>query len=106
MIQGMSITNKNEFLFTASYTNLINSTLYRYKDVTKGNQKTITIKNKNVPYYEFKNNDLISIVAIKFHLAEGMFYYDGYAYIMFENSSSKYFFAEPKINNVLKYKIS
>ncbi len=104
MIQGMSITNKNEFLFTASYTNLINSTLYRYKDVTKGNEKKITIKNKDIPYYEFNDNNLISSDKIP-PMAEGMFYYDGYAYILFENSSSKYFFAEPKINHVLKYKI-
>ena len=104
MVQGMSITKDNEFLFTTSYTNLINSNLYKYKDITKGRKKKIKIKEKYIPYYEISNNDLISTKKLP-PMAEGMFYYDGYAFIIFENNSSKYFFAYPKVRNVLKYMI-
>ena len=34
MVQGMAITKENNFIFTRSYTNLVNSKLTIYKDMT------------------------------------------------------------------------
>ena len=38
-------------------------------------------------------------------MAEGMFYKDGYIYILFESSTENYSMADPKIDTVIKYKI-
>ena len=104
MVQGMSIDEDNNFYFTASFTNLINSTLYKYKDVTDERSLKIKINNKYIPYYKFTNESLLSTKKLP-PMAEGMFYKDGYLYILFESNANKYFFADPKIKNVIKYKV-
>lgn len=86
MVQGMSITNENNFIFTRSYTNLINSELTIYNDMTKENFKKI--KTIKLP-----------------PMAEGIFYKDNELYILFENSSNKYFFAYPKIKKIIKISV-
>jgi len=86
MVQGMTITQENNFIFTRSYTNLINSNIIIYNDMTKENyQKIKTIK---IP-----------------PMAEGIFYKDNNLYILFENSSDKYFFAYPKIKKIIKISV-
>ena len=85
MVQGMSITDENQFIFTRSYTNLINSELTIYSDMTKENKK---IKSIKLP-----------------PMAEGIFYKDNELYILFENSSDKYFFAYPKIKKIIKISV-
>ena len=86
MVQGMAITNENKFIFTRSYTNLINSELTIYSDMTKENYKKI--KSIKLP-----------------PMAEGMFLKDNELYILFENSSDKYFFAYPKIKKIIKISV-
>lgn len=86
MVQGMAITQENNFIFTRSYTNLINSDLIIYDDMTKETYKKI--KSIKLP-----------------PMAEGIFYKDNELYIVFENNSDKYFFAYPKIKKIIKIKI-
>lgn len=86
MVQGMAITNENNFIFTRSYTNLINSDLVIYSDMTKKEYKKI--KSFKLP-----------------PMAEGIFYKDNELYILFENNSDKYFFAYPKVKKIIKIKI-
>lgn len=85
MVQGMAITPENNFIFTRSYTNLINSDLVIYSDMTKEYKK---IKSIKLP-----------------PMAEGIFYKDNELYILFENSSDKYFFAYPKIKKIIKISV-
>ncbi len=94
MVQGMTILPDGRFVFTSSFTNLINSGLSIYKNVLEENKDE----------YRFDKNNLIENKKIP-PMAEGIFYKDGYIHILFENSSDKYFFAYPKINKIVKYKI-
>lgn len=86
MVQGMAITGENNFIFTRSYTNLINSKLTIYKDMTKENH--VIIKEQSLP-----------------PMAEGIFYKDKELYILFENNSDKYFFAYPKVKKIIKISV-
>lgn len=86
MVQGMAITKESNFIFTRSYTNLINSNLVIYSDMTKKEYKKI--KSLKLP-----------------PMAEGIFYKDNELYVLFENNSDKYFFAYPKVKKIIKIKI-
>lgn len=105
MVQGMSITDDNEFLFTASFTNLINSTLYKYKDIREDADEKIEINGSAIDYSTFTKEDIISTTKLP-PMAEGMFYYKDDVYITFENTAKKYFFAFPKVRKVLKLNIN
>ena len=85
MVQGMAITDDNNFIFTRSYTNLINSELSIYNDMTKETKK---IKSIKLP-----------------PMAEGIFYKDNELYILFENNWDKYFFAYPKVKKIIKISV-
>ena len=105
MIQGMAITKDNKFIFTASFTNLINSILMIYDNPLKDENNYYQINNKKVPYYSFNDNNLINTLKIP-PMAEGIFYKDNNLYILFENSSDTYFYAFPKINKIIKLNIN
>lgn len=89
MVQGLTFDHNNNFIFTRSFTHMINSDLvmYRYNSKDKFN-KSNKINNIKIP-----------------PMAEGLFYKDGYLYILFENSSNSYFYADPKIRKVIKLDI-
>ena len=101
MIQGMIITDKNEFIFTRSFTYLIRSSLTTYKNVLMKNSDTYNLNGNKIPYYHFTEKDIISEEKIP-TMAEGIFYKDNSIYILFESSSNHYTFAYPKVNKVLK----
>ena len=105
MVQGMAITNDNKFIFTTSFTYLINSNLLIYDNVLKEKNSYYKINNKQVPYYKFNNKNLINKIKVP-PMAEGIFYKDNYLYILFENSSDTYKYAYPKLYNILKLKIN
>ena len=90
MVQGMSIFPNGDVAFTESFTYLINSKLEVYKNI---------LKEKNA---KFDNSNLKYTKKIP-PMAEGMFYKDGYLYILFESSADKYSLAYPKIKNIIKY---
>lgn len=89
MVQGLTFDDNNNFIFTRSFTYLINSDLvmYRYNSKDKFN-KSNKINNIKIP-----------------PMAEGLFYKDGYLYILFENSSNSYNYAYPKIKKIIKLDI-
>lgn len=99
MVQGMEIVGDN-FIFSHSFTYLINSTLSIYgKPIENGYYK---LNGKDIPYYIFNK------VYKKYKLPpmiEGIFYKDDYLYMLFESSSDGYSLALPKIKKVLKLKI-
>ncbi|MEE3342921.1 MAG: hypothetical protein VZS44_02405 [Bacilli bacterium] len=104
MVQGMAITEDNKFVFTASYTNLINSNLMIYDNPLKDKNDYYEINNNKIPYYKFSNNNFINNIKLP-PMAEGLFYKDKYLYILFESSSDTYFYAYPKINKIIKLNI-
>ena len=91
-VQGMSILPDGVFVFTQSYTYLTNSYLSFYKDLVNADSNKFNNKNRK---------DVIKLPP----MAEGIFYKDGYLYILYESSSDKYFLADPKQDKIIKYKI-
>lgn len=101
MVQGMIIVD-DTFIFTRSFTNLINSDLSYYENVLNGKSDTYKLKGRRIPYYHFKKDNLIKNVKLP-PMAEGLFSYENDLYISFENSSDHYFYAYPKNKNVIIY---
>ena len=101
MVQGMEITKDNKFIFTTSFTYLINSELLIYDNVLTSNSKIYKLNGKDIPYYKFSNPKIIKLPP----MAEGMFYKDNYLYILFENSSDSYKPAIPKLKRIIKLNI-
>ena len=81
LVQGMAITDDNMIIYSQSFTPLHLSSISIYD-----NDKEI--KNIKIP-----------------PMSEGIFYKDGELFISFESSSNRYFYADPKINNIIKMKI-
>ena len=102
MVQGMEITKENEFIFTESFTYLINSKLQVYTNPFNARPSTYKFNDKDIPYYEFGKTNLRKTIKIP-PMAEGMFYKDKSLYILFESNSDKYKFAYPKVENVIKF---
>lgn len=103
MVQGMTITKDNEFVFTRSFTNLIQSELVTYRNVLNDKPDTYKLNNNDIPYYHFTKKDLIGKEKLP-PMAEGLFTKNNYLYITFENSSDNYFYAYPKLYNTIKKK--
>ncbi len=104
MVQGLAITEDNKFIVTQSFTNLINSNLSIYSNPLTNKQEIYKLNGQDIPYYHFNKDNLIENVKIA-PMAEELFYKDKQLYILFENSSDTYFYALPKINKIIKYKI-
>lgn len=104
MVQGMVITSDNKFIFSRSFTNLINSDLLIYDNVLDEPFNTYKLNNRNIPYYKFDKSNLIKKINLP-PMSEEFFEKDNELYILFENSSDAYFYAYPKIKKVIKYKI-
>lgn len=101
MVQGLAITDNNEFVFTRSFTYLIKSDLVIYNNLKKETNAKYNINGYSVPYYKPSKSDLIKRKKLP-PMAEGLFYLNNHLYILFENSSDKYNFALPKMNKVIK----
>ena len=59
---------------------------------------------KDIPYYKFDKNSEMEHIKLP-PMAEGLFNIDNDLYILFENSSDKYFYALPKMKKIIKYHI-
>ena len=105
MVQGMTITDNNEFVFTRSYTYLINSSLSIYKNILNDKPDTYNLNNLKIPYYHFNKDNLIRDEKIP-PMAEGIFYKDKELYILFESDTDHYKLAYPRINKVIKKVLS
>ena len=103
MVQGMTDTDNNEFVFTRSFTNLIKSDLVTYKNVLNNKPDSYKINGNNIPYYHFTKKDIVKHEKLP-PMAEGIFTKDNDLYISFENSSDHYFYAYPKLYKVIKKK--
>lgn len=104
MVQGLTFNDKNQFVFTTSFTNLIPSNFLIYDNILENKSNEIyTLKGREIPYYVFLKKDLVEKVHMP-PMAEGLFFKDSSYYILFENSSDHYFYAFPKLKNIIQYK--
>ena len=103
MVQGMTITDDNKFIFTSSFTPFIKSNLSIYNNVLEGPKETYNLNSKDVPYYKFGKESLVKNIKLP-PMAEGIFNIDNDLYILFENSSDTYFYAFPKLRKIINYK--
>ena len=103
MVQGMEIDENNRFIFTSSFTYLINSKLSIYKNVLKEKNEYYELNNNKIPYYKFNKNNLVKTITLP-PMAEGIVYKDDKLYILFESSSSSYSIAYPRLDHVLSIK--
>ena len=103
MVQGMVITN-NKFIFTESFTNLVYSNLSVYDNVLKSKSNKYNLNGIDIPYYKFDDKTLIKNIKLP-PMAEGLFNKDKKLFILFENSSNTYFYAYPKLKNVIEFDI-
>ena len=78
LVQGMAITDDNTFVYSQSFSTFHLSTISIY-------DKDKLIKKIKIP-----------------PMSEGIFYKDNEIYICFESNATKYFYADPKINKILK----
>ena len=101
MVQGLAITDNNEFVFTRSFTYLIKSDLVIYNNLKKETNEIYNLNGYSIPYYKPVKSDLIKRKKLP-PMAEGLFYLNNHLYILFENSSDKYNLALPKINKVIR----
>ncbi|MBQ3408176.1 MAG: hypothetical protein IJH12_03105 [Clostridia bacterium] len=104
MVQGMTILPDKRFVFTASFTNLVKSDLMIYSNILETEQSTYNYNGKDIPYYKFDKNSEMEHIKLP-PMAEGLFNIDNDLYILFENSSDKYFYALPKMKKIIKYHI-
>ena len=82
LVQGMAITDDNKFIYSQSFTPFHLSTISIY-------DKDKLIKKIKVP-----------------PMSEGIFYKDNEIYICFESNATRYFYADPKIEKIIKIKIN
>ena len=101
MVQGMAITDDNKFVFSRSYSGMLNSTLCIYDNILQNSSDFYELNGNKIQYYKFDKNNLISKIKIP-PMAEGIFIKDKAVYILFENNSDKYVTAYPKINKIIK----
>ena len=104
MVQGMTITPDNKFVFTSSFTYLMNSRLSIYNNVLEGESEYYNLNGRDVPYYKFNKSNLVKKITLP-PMAEGLFNIENDLYILFESSSDNYSFAFPKVKKVIKYTI-
>ena len=105
MVQGMAITPDNHFVFTRSASSLLKSDLVIYKNVLKESYEYYSIEDKKVPYYKFTKSDLIRKVKLP-PMAEGVFYRKDEFYVLFESGANTYFYADPKMDKVIKFRLN
>lgn len=81
LVQGMAITDDNKFIYSQSFSTFHLSTISIY-------DKNKLIKEIRIP-----------------PMSEGIFYKDNEIYICFESGATRYFYADPKIDKILKIKV-
>ena len=92
MVQGLTFNDEGNFIFTRSFTYLINSDLVIYDNILNNYSDNSIFNNSN------------KIINYKIPpMAEGLFYKDGNLYILFESSSNTYSLAYPKVKNIIKF---
>lgn len=89
LVQGMTMDDNNNIIFSKSYSNFLNSRIVVYENQTK-----------NANEYKLDKESLIRKFVIP-PMSEGLVFNNNKLYILFESGSSKYVHAFPKVKNLL-----
>ncbi len=89
LVQGMTMDDNNNFIFSKSYSNFLNSRIAIYENHTK-----------NTNEYKITKESLIRKFVIP-PMSEGLIYHSNKLYVLFESGSDKYVHAFPKVKNLL-----
>lgn len=99
LIQDIKITNKGNFILSASY-GITDSNIYYYKNIlNENNHSTIKLENKTLPLWYLDNQSLISSLKIP-SMSEGIFIDKEKIYILFESGCKKYYYNKVRIKNI------
>ena len=89
LVQGMTMDDNNNFIFSRSYSNFLNSRIAIYENHTNSSKE-----------YKLSKDSLIKKFTVP-PMSEGLVFNNNKLYILFESGSSKYVHAFPKVKNLL-----
>ncbi|MBR3512515.1 MAG: hypothetical protein IKN74_06155 [Clostridia bacterium] len=89
LVQGMTMDDNNNFIFSKSYSNFLNSRIVVYENHTNSSKE-----------YKLSKDSLIKKFTVP-PMSEGLIFNNNKLYILFESGSSKYVHAFPKVKNLL-----
>lgn len=99
-VQGMSITDNGEVVFSTSYGRRNNSVMHIYSDYKSWNSDKVNIfDTTDIPLYIAENGSRITKVTMP-TLMEAYDYYNGNLYMIFESGAEKYSDARRVIKTV------
>lgn len=104
-VQGMSITQDDKIVFSTSYGRKNDSVMYVFDDYNNLEKSTISFGEAQVPLYICSKTNQILKVKMP-TLMEGMDYYDGKLYVIFESGAKNYSNAKEIIDNVWEVDIN
>ncbi len=103
-VQGMSITDDGEMIFSTSYGRRNNSRLYVFENYTQWKCDTVKVFDNDVTLYSPKRSNKITRFMMP-TLMEGIDYHDGYLYIVYESGATTYADAREINKDVWKFDI-
>lgn len=99
-VQGMSITDNGEVVFSTSYGRRNNSVMHIYSDYKSWKTDTAEVfRTKDIPLYIAENDSRITKITMP-TLMEAFDYYGGNLYLIFESGAEKYSDARRVIKSV------
>lgn len=101
MVQGLAITDDNKYVFTRSFTWLINTDLVIYDNPLNYKNDYYNLYGKKIPLYHFDKSNYINHKKLP-PMGEGLYYNNKKLYILFESNSDSYKGALPRINKILE----
>lgn len=88
-VQGMSVTDDNEVVFSTSYGRRNNSKLHIFEPFTNWDTNTVNVFDSDVTLYVAKRKN--RVIRFKMPtLMEGIDYHDGKLYVVFESGAETY----------------
>lgn len=88
-VQGMSITDNDEVVFSTSYGRRNNSKMHIFEPFIEWNSDTVNVFDADVTLYVAKKKNRITRFKMP-TLMEGTDYYDGKLYVIFESGAKTY----------------
>lgn len=99
-VQGMSVTDNGEVVFSTSYGRRNNSVMHIYSDYKSWKTDTAEVfGTKDIPLYTADSDSLITKITMP-TLMEAFDYYDGRLYLIFESGAKTYSDARRVIKTV------
>ena len=98
-VQGMSVTDEGNILFSTSYGRFYDSTLHIYQPLAEWSRDEVSYNGENVSLYVADEVGFVSKVRMP-TLMEGIDYEGGKLYVVFESGAEAYSDAKEVISSV------